>query len=123
MSCSCHGKNGVSVTRTSPFDQCSACAKKHIVKAWNLFNEFTYADDNRDTISGQLRLAADHLMYDHRETALLARDLAVLIEENRDAELADEWNAILAAVRIDFAADHPDVARRLTELANQSQEE
>ena len=49
MGCNCHGKSGVSVTRTSPFDQCSACAKKHVVKAWNLWNEFTYTDDNRDT--------------------------------------------------------------------------
>ena len=48
MSCSCHGKSGVSVTRTSPYDQCTACAKKHIVKAWSLFNEFTYTDDNRE---------------------------------------------------------------------------
>lgn len=26
------------------------CAKKHIVKAWSLFNEFTYADDNLDAM-------------------------------------------------------------------------
>ena len=123
MSCSCHGKNGVSVTRTSPLDQCSACAKKHIVKAWCLFNEFTYTEDNRDMISGQLRLAADHLMYEHRATALLARDLAVVIEENRDTELADEWDTILAAVRADYAADHPEAVARLMELENQSQEE
>jgi hypothetical protein len=35
-------------------------------KAWSLWNEFLNTDDNRDAISGQLRLAADHLMYDHR---------------------------------------------------------
>ena len=33
MSCNCHGKGGLSVTRTSPYDQCTACAKKHVVKA------------------------------------------------------------------------------------------
>ena len=78
MSCGCHGKSGISVGRTSPYDQCTACAKKHVVKAWSLFNEFSYADDNRDAMTGQLRLAADHLMYDHVETARMARDLCAL---------------------------------------------
>ena len=62
MSCDCHGESGVSVTRTSPpYDQCTMCAKKHIVKAWSLFNEFTYTDDNRDAMTGQLRLAVGSL--------------------------------------------------------------
>lgn len=116
MSCNCHGKSGVSVTRTSPFDQCSACAKKHVVKAWNLWNEFTYADDNRDAISGQLRLAADHLMYDHRDAALKARDLAIMIEENRDAEITSEWDSLLTGVREAFNGDHPEAIKRLTSL-------
>ena len=81
MSCDCHGKSGVAVSRTSPYDQCTVCAKKHIVKAWSLFNEFTYTDDNRDAMTGQLRLAADHLMFDHVETARLARDLAILCRD------------------------------------------
>lgn len=116
MSCSCHGKSGVSVTRTSPFDQCTTCAKKHIVKAWSLFQEFCYEDDNRDTITGQLRLAVDHLMYDHRDIALQARDLAIQIEENRDGEIGDGWSRLLAAVREAFNAEHPDAVERLREL-------
>ena len=119
MSCSCHGKSGTSVVRTSPFDRCSVCAKKHVVKAWNLWNEFTYTDDNRDFISGQLRLAVDHLMYDHRDAALLARDLAVLIESNRDNEIGDGWTELLSKVREAFNADHPDVTERLKQLENQ----
>lgn len=113
MSCNCHRRSGVSVTRTSPYDQCTAFAKKHVVKAWSLFNEFTYTDDNRDAMTGQLRLAADHLMFDHVETARLARDLAVMLEENRDAEIGDRWEALLAAVREDFNAEHPDAEVRL----------
>ena len=74
MSCDCHGKSGVSVGRTSPYDQCTMCAKKHIVKAWSLFNEFTYTDDNRDAMTGQLRLAADHLIYQFKGTELLRVD-------------------------------------------------
>lgn len=116
MSCGCHGKSGVAVSRTSPYDQCTACAKKHVVKAWSLFNEFTYADDNRDAMTGQLRLAVDHLMYDHAETARLARDLAVMLEENRDAEIGDRWEALLAAVREDFYAEHPETRERLERL-------
>ena len=117
MSCACHGKNGTAAARTSPYDQCTLCAKKHVVKAWNLFQEFTYTDDNRDVITGQLRLAADHLMYDHRATALLARDLAVKLEANRDEELTNEWPTLLAAVRRDFNTDYPNVAARLERLA------
>ena len=121
MSCNCHGKSGISVSRTSPYDQCSACAKKHTVKAWNLFHEFTYTDDNRDVISGQLRLAADHLMFEHRDTALLARNLAILIEENRDAEIGEGWNELLESVRSAFRNDHPECADRLVQLENQKE--
>ena len=116
MACSCHGKKGVAISKTSPFDQCTTCAKKHIVKAWNLFCEFTYTADNRDAISGQLRNAVDHLMYDHRDLALKVRDLAVVIEEARDDELRDEWAAVLEGVRAAFDADHPEVVARLEEL-------
>ena len=90
------------------------------MKAWSLFNEFTYTDDNRDTISGQLRLAADHLMYGHRETALLARDLAVLIEENRDKEIGTGWETLLESVREAFNADYPETAARLQELEKET---
>ena len=121
MGCNCHGKSGVAVTRTSPFDQCSTCAKKHVVKAWNLFNEFLYTDDNRDTISGQLRLATDHMMYDHRDAAVKARDLAIMIEENRDAAVTTEWDDLLAAVREAFNADHPDAVERLAQLQIQQE--
>ena len=121
MGCNCHGKSGAAVTRTSPFDQCSTCAKKHVVKAWCLFNEFLYTDDNRDAISGQLRLAADHMMYDHRDAAAKARDLAIMIEENRDAAITTQWNDLLTAVRDAFNADHPGVGERLAQLQIQQE--
>lgn len=76
-----------------------------------LLNEFPYMDDNRDAMTGQLRLAADHLMYDHVETARLARDLAILLEENRDAEIGDRWEALLTAVRNDFNGEHPEAGK------------
>jgi hypothetical protein len=67
-------------------------------------------------MTGQLRLAADHLMFDHVETARLARDLAILLEENRDAEIGDRWEALLAAVRNDFNGEHPETRERLERL-------
>ena len=119
MACNCHGKNGESVRFAKPLDQCTTCAKKHIVKAWNLFNEFTYTDDNRDVISGQLRNAVDHLMYDNKEIALLARDLAVLIEENKDEEIQDKWDILLKKIRFAFYCDHLDAKERLIALQKQ----
>jgi hypothetical protein len=88
------------------------------VKAWNLFNEFNYADANRDVISGQLRLAVDHLMFEHTEIAQLARDLAIIIEENRDNELVSEWNTLLDAIRKAYREDHPEWQDRLEKLKN-----
>ena len=121
MACNCHGKNGVSVGRTSAYDQCTACARKHIKSAWSKWGEFTYEEDNRDYVSAQLRDAADHLKYEHRETALKCRDLAMAIEENRDAEygnIAAELNALRIESRELFYADHPDVKLRLEDLKN-----
>ena len=71
-------------------------------------------------MTGQLRLAADHLMFDHVETARLARDLAVMLEGNRDAELGGRWEALLSAVREDFNAEHPEVWERLARLQDSS---
>ena len=71
-------------------------------------------------MTGQLRLAADHLMFDHVETARLARDLAVMLEGNRDAEIGDRWNGLLAAVRRDFNTEHPEVGERLARLQDSS---
>ena len=64
-----------------------------------LWNEFTYTDDNRDFITGNLRLAVDHLMYEHREIALMARDLAMLVEAKKDAEATGAWSGLLTAIR------------------------
>jgi len=61
MACHCHGKKGESVLIAKPFDQCTACARKHVKNAWSKWNEFTYEDENRDYVSAQLRDAADHV--------------------------------------------------------------
>lgn len=120
--CACHGKRGVAVTKTAPYDQCTTCALKHIDKAWNLFNEFTYTEDNRRVIRGQLRNAADHLMYDHRELALKVRDLAVIIEEARDKEITTEWKDVCEGASAAFYKDHPEVLERLEQLRKEHDE-
>lgn len=83
-----------------------------------LLNEFPCMDDNDnlDAMTRQLRLAVDHLMYEHAETARLARDLAIMLEENRDAEIGDRWETLLAAVRKDFNGEHPEAEKRLNRL-------
>lgn len=50
------------------------------------------------------------------ETARLARDLAVMLEENLDLELGDRWETLLAAVRNDFNGEHPEAMERLERL-------
>lgn len=111
--CPCHGKKGVAATYTDPHDQCTVCAQKHIDKAHGLFCEFNYKEANRREIHTQLRLAVDHLMFDHYDLAVKARDLAVIIQMARDAEITTEWDDLLNGVDDAFFADHPEVKQRL----------
>lgn len=123
MACACHGKMGVAVRSASPEDQCTTCARKHVKNAWGAWHEFTYEEDNRDFVSDQLRKAADHLKFDHRETALKCRDLAIVVEEVRDLEhasVAEMLASLNAEVRDLYYADHPDARERLEELARRS---
>lgn len=116
MACNCHGKQGVKAVRITPFEQCSTCAKKHIVAAWSMFNEQTYTEDNMDAIAGQLRLAANHLMYQHPAIALNIRDLAMIMEDGT-LPSEDNWKTVIASVRKIFNEDHPEVAEKLATLA------
>ena len=119
MACACHGKSGIAVRKTLPDDQCTTCARKHVKNAYSKWGEFTYVDDNRDYVSGQLRDAADHLKYDHTEVALQCRDLAMVIEENRDKSIfhvAAELAILRGVTRDLYYADHPDAKERLDRL-------
>lgn len=121
MSCNCHGKNGVTVRTAKPDDQCTMCARKHVKNAWSKWGEFTYEEDNRDYVSAQLRDAADHLKFTHRDIALKCRDLAMVIEENRDAEygnIAADLDALKNETRELFYLDHPEAKLRLEKLKN-----
>lgn len=119
MSCNCHGKNGLSVRQVKHDDQCTACARKHVKNAWSKWGEFTYEEDNRDYVSAQLRDAADHLKYTYRTVALELRDLAVVIEENKDKEygnIAEKLDGLRIMTKNLFYAEHPEAKRRIEEL-------
>ena len=116
MPCSCHGKRGESVKTASPYDQCTMCARKHVKNAWGAYNEFTYEQDNRDYVSDQLRKAADHLKFEHRETALKCRDMAMEMEGNEDVAgggMAKRLNDLRIETLALFYADHPEASERL----------
>lgn len=121
MGCGCHGKAGIEVTRVAPYEQCTSCAKKHIVKAWNLYNEFTYTEDNLDVITGQLRLAVDHLMYTYRETALYARNLAMIIEQRKFDDIKNQWDVLLQMIRQNFYEDYPHAKQNFELMSNNKQ--
>ena len=115
MSCSCHGTDGKSVQKSNPYDQCTMCARKHVKSAWSKYGEFCYEDDTRDYVSAQLRDAADHLKYDHKETALKCRQLAMEIEENREdrKEMSKALDDLRKEVLELFYLDHPEARSRL----------
>lgn len=121
MACACHGKEGKQILDRAvpPDDQCTACASKHINSAKSAWGEFTYEEDNRRYVAGQLRLAIEHLKIDHFETALHCRDVAMLIEENKDESKHDIRNRIdtllKEAINL-FYKDHPDAYGRFVGL-------
>ena len=117
MACNCHGKNGVSVGRTSAYDQCTACARKHIKSAWSKWGEFTYEEDNRDYCSAQLRDAADHLEVKGSFEAYLTGDCSGLhVDQVKNSvyKLADKVSAgdvdgFLETMKVFFAKVSYDV--------------
>ena len=86
------------------------------MEAWG---EFTYEEDNRRWVSRHLRLAVEHLKFDHRDVALQCRAAATTIELAEDMDIHDVhdqlstlYNRILEL----FKADHPDYLERLAKL-------
>lgn len=116
MACNCHGKRGEAERRVAPEDQCTMCAYKHVRNARHAWGEFTYELDNRSYVAGQLRLAIEHLKFDHTPTALKCRDLAAVIDEAMDADIRDvavRLSAIEKDVRTLFYTDHPEAQERI----------
>ena len=120
MACGCHGKKGDHVSDgIKPDDQCTACALKHINHAKELWGEFQHTADNRLKAAGQLRLAVEHLKYDHTDLALRCRDVAMRIEYAQDTsrrDIRDTLVSLLNDVLLLFYADNPDAKKRLDAL-------
>lgn len=117
MACACHGVAGVvKEGRMKPTEQCTMCAYKHLEIALNAYSELSYEIDNREYVAGQLRLAVEHLKFDHREIALKVRDLAVNLEMAKDSNKAQFSECIsnaLKVVRELMYVDHPEIFNRL----------
>ena len=63
-------------------------------------------------------------MFTYRETALKLRDLAVIIEENRDAEyqsISERLDALRVETRNLFYKDHPEALSRLQDLRQKTE--
>ena len=127
MPCNCHGKQGSVVAgRVPPDSPCTLCAYKHLNMALVAWGEFTYERDNRDWVTGHLRLAVEHLKSEHRQTALDVRDLAADIELARDGDpgtVQERIKVLRDHVRGLFDQDHPDVVDRLIQLKVQQPEQ
>ena len=88
MSCSCHGDSRKDTTSVKPYDQCLICSRKHVVQAWQVWNEFEHELDNRDFCSAELRACASHCKYIERELAMESRNIAKAIEMFEDGGIA-----------------------------------
>jgi hypothetical protein len=120
MACSCHGKDKTKTVKTLPTDQCTLCAHKHMDDALSLFMEFPYERINRRMVVGFIRDAMRHLQIDHRDIALELRDLAIAIDEVRDAEypagIVVEIKRLADRCDEYFLEDNPEVTERLENL-------
>ena len=120
MACGCHGKKGDYVGGgIKPDDQCTACALKHINHAKELWGEFQHTADNRFKVAGHLRLAVDHLKYDHIELALRCRNVAMIIEYAQDdskSDIRDKLSSLFTEATELFYADNPEAKERFEKL-------
>lgn len=110
MSCNCHGDSRLHLDNVMAYEQCRFCGMKHLTIAWSLWNEFTYQELNLAAISGQLRLAVNHLQYIEVDIALQIRDLAIKIEERRLSEVkTDEFELIISSLQDRIYKAFPDM--------------
>lgn len=117
MSCSCHGDSRRSTTSVKPYDQCLICARKHVVQAWQAWNEFEHELDNRDMCSAELRACASHCKYLERDIAVESRDIAKSIEMfEDDGKIAERIDGLKAKVEEALFRRYPELAERYNKL-------
>lgn len=121
MACGC-GKSSTRIPptgRTRPTDQCLFCAQKHIAEAFAAWHEYTYSAENRLWIIGQLRAAVSHTYRDHATIADLARDLAHIIQQVRDADISDDWARLAEAMQAAIDATTAAIPARRAALVDE----
>lgn len=117
MSCNCHGDSRLHLANVMAYEQCRFCGMKHLTTAWSLWNEFTYQELNLAAISGQLRLAVNHLQYIEADIALQIRELAHKIEERRLNEVEnDEFEKIILALQDSIYKAFPDMKKEINRV-------
>lgn len=129
MACGCTGHTGAAQTEkpqeqrkqeprqeTLPTTQCPACLQKHLDEAWTLFHEYGYADEDRRFIRGNLRAMVLHSYKRWPEIADLSRQIALLVQDARDAEAAGLFPRLCEMVDSAFYEARPEVAERLETL-------
>ena len=112
MACSCHGDSKISTSNVKPYDQCMTCARKHVVQAWQLWNEFTHEIDNRDFCSAELRACASHCKYIAKESATESRNIAKAIEMFEDGGIAERIDGLRVRVEEAMFRRYPELAER-----------
>jgi hypothetical protein len=114
MGCNCHGDSRLNIENVMAFEQCRFCGMKHLTTAWSLWNEFTYQELNLAAISGQLRLAVNHLQYIERDIALQIRDLSIKIEERKLNEVkTNEFEKIILTLQDRIYEAFPDMKKEI----------
>ena len=112
MSCSCHGDSRKDTTSVKPYDQCLICSRKHVVQAWQSWNEFEHELDNRDFCSSELRACASHCKYIERELAMESRNIAKAIEMFEDGGIAERIDGLRVRVEEAMFRRYPELAER-----------
>ena len=112
MGCSCHGDRKAYEASVKAYDQCLACARKHVVQAWQLWHEFMHEMDNRDMCSAELRACASHCKYIAEDIAVECRDTAKQIELFEDGGIAARIDALRHKVTERFLDDNPNLRQK-----------
>lgn len=105
--------------RIKPNEQCIACAYKHFSEALCLFTEYSYENENRMLLCGELRCVVRHTYMMWKDIATLARECSLLINEARDAEAWDKMRLLADMISEAFYDVNPEVKTHIEELKKQ----
>jgi len=103
--------------KVKPTEQCIVCAQKHIDEAWAHFHEYSYTDENRRTIRGNLRQIVLHTYKDWKPIAELARECALLVQEAKDIEAEERMCELCSMIDEAFYEANPEVKERIDDMA------